>query len=120
MEEETLAQRVRRLRLRSGMSQYALAAAIGVTRQHVYDVERGHIQRLRGSTLGKYARVLGESPSYIEYGHDRLPGAGEEWPSLEVALRHTSALSDDRIAHVARIVHAFEAEQRLEEITPKG
>ncbi|GAC1474428.1 MAG: hypothetical protein PVSMB7_29460 [Chloroflexota bacterium] len=116
MEEETLAQRIRRLRFRRSLSQYGLAAEIGVTRQHVYDVERGHIKRLRGSTLAKYADALGESPSYIEYGYDRAPAEGQGWPTLEVALRHTTRLSEDQITQVVRIVHALEAEQELARI----
>jgi transcriptional regulator with XRE-family HTH domain len=113
MAEETLAQRVRRLRLQRGLSQYALADLARVTRQHVYDVERGHIKRLRGSTLARYAEALSESPVYIEYGYDRPPGKAEEWPPLEVALRHTSRLGDEEITQVARIVRALEAEQEL-------
>lgn len=113
MVEETLAQRVRRLRLQRSLSQYALADLARVTRQHVYDVERGHIKRLRGSTLARYAEALNESPVYIEYGYDRPPSAEEEWPSIEVALRHTSRLTDEEIGQVVRIVRALEAEQEL-------
>ncbi|MBV9281710.1 MAG: helix-turn-helix transcriptional regulator [Chloroflexi bacterium] len=115
MEQETLGERVRRLRKARGLSQDGLARQLGVTRQQVYQVERGDQQHMRKSTLQRYAQVLDVSERYLETGFEPFSGASDtSWPPLEVCLRHTSRLSEEDIAQVKRIIEALEARQELE------
>jgi transcriptional regulator with XRE-family HTH domain len=112
---ETLAQRVRRLRRARGLSQEDLARLVGVSKTQVYLVEGGHTRNPQPSRLRRYAEALGVSLDYLQFGHDaEPPGGGVEWPPLEVCLRHTSTLTEEEIAQVAKIVRALEAQQRRE------
>jgi len=69
LHSETLADRVRCLRLSRHMSRIELANAAGVSKSHVHQIEHGQRTRMRLSTLGKYARALGVPESYIDYGY---------------------------------------------------
>ncbi len=112
---ETFAQRVRRLRQARGFSQEDLARRVGVSKTQVYLVESGRTLNPQPGKLRRYAQALGVSLDYLQYGHDPgPPGGGSEWPPLEVCLRHTSTLTEEEIAQIARIVRALEAEQRRE------
>ena len=116
MKRETLGARVRRLRQAKGLSQDGLAREVGVTRQQVYQVERGDQEHMRRDTRAKYARVLGVSEEYLETGYESFDPGQNEWPALEVCLRHTSRLSEEDIAQVKRIIEALEARQDLEQL----
>jgi len=115
MSEETLGQRVRRLRLARGLSQEELAHQVGVSKTQVYLVENGTTRSPQAEVLRGYARVLGISLSYLTTGVDgTAPTDSEAWPPLEVYLRHTLTLSDEEIAQIVRIVRALEMEQQRE------
>jgi SOS-response transcriptional repressor LexA len=60
--------RVRLLRKRLGITQDELAAAAGLTRPHVSDIERGRIAALRGPTLDALAGALGVSAAFLAFG----------------------------------------------------
>jgi len=113
--EETLGQRVRRLRLARGLSQEELAHQAGVSKTQVYLVENGTTRSPQGEVLRGYARALDISLSYLTTGvDDTAPTNSEAWPPLEVYLRHTLTLSDEEIAQIVRIVRALEMEQQRE------
>ncbi len=116
MKRETLGERVRRLRQARGLSQDGLARLVGVTRQQVYQVERGDQEHMRRDTRQRYAKVLGISEEYLETGFESFDPGENEWPPLEVCLRHTSRLSEEDIAQVKRIIEALEARQELEQL----
>lgn len=115
LDVESLGQRIRALRTGKGLSQDELARVTERSRQHVFQVERGDIRHLRGETLKRYAQALGVSERYLETGHE-LPPRGEDWPPLDVCLRHTTKLSEEQIDQVERLVHALEAEQKLAQL----
>lgn len=116
---ETLGQRIRSLRIGKGYSQDELARLTERSRQHVFQVERGDIRHLRGETLRRYARALNVSERYLETGHE-LPPRGDDWPPLDVCLRHTTRLSEEQIDHVERLIRWLEAEQQMAEILAAG
>jgi transcriptional regulator with XRE-family HTH domain len=112
---ETLAQRVRRLRLDRGLAQEELARQVGVSKTQVYLVENGLTKNPRPERLRRYARALGVTPEYLREGRGpERPQAEGELPPLEVCLRHTSRLNEAEIAQIVRIVRALEAEQERE------
>lgn len=113
--DESLGERVRRLRLNRGFSQEELARQIGVSKTQVYLVEAGKTRAPQAEVLRGYARALGISLTYLKNGGDPEPAAAaERWPPLEVYLRHVSTLAEDEIAHIVRIVRALEREQQRE------
>lgn len=113
--DESLGERVRRLRLNRGFSQEELARQIGVSKTQVYLVEAGKTRAPQAEVLRGYARALGISLTYLKNGGDPEPAvATERWPPLEVYLRHVSTLAEDEIAHIVRIVRALEREQQRE------
>lgn len=114
-QDETLGDRLRRLRRERGLSQEALAHMVGVSKSQVYLVEKGVTRAPHPGRLRAYAAVLGVTMEYLLHGDKVRPlGGTQEWPSLEVYLRETSSLAPEEIIQVARIVHALEAEQRAE------
>lgn len=114
-ENESLSDRVRRLRTARGFSQEELARRVGVSKTQVYLVESGQTKAPRPARLQRYARALGVTLEYLRDGRGpEVPDRKEEWPALDVCLRHTSTLSEEEIAQVVRIVRALEAEQRRE------
>lgn len=113
--DESLGERVRRLRLDRGFSQEELARQIGVSKTQVYLVEAGKTRAPQAEVLRGYARALGISLTHLKNGGELEPSAAaESWPPLEVYLRHISTLAEDEIAHIVRVVRALEREQQRE------
>jgi transcriptional regulator with XRE-family HTH domain len=69
--------RIRALRLESGTSQEALAAAIGVSFQQVQKYEKG-VNRVAASTLMEIARALGVGVEAL-YPREGKTGSREIW-----------------------------------------
>lgn len=116
-EQESLSARVRRLRTIKGLSQEGMARRVGVSKTQVHLVESGKTGKPQAETLRNYARVLGVSVAYLNGERDAPSNEGarvDPWPPLEIYLRHTSVLSDEEIAQVARIVRALELDQQRE------
>jgi len=111
---ESLAERVRRLRIAKGLSQEALARLVGVSKTQVYLVERGTTRRPQPEALNRYANALGVTVDYLLTGQTAPTDTEGAWPPIEAYLRHTSNLSEAEIAQVARIIRALEMEQRRE------
>lgn len=110
---EGLGVRVRRLRKNARLSQDALARAVGMSRQHVFQVERGVHENMRMDTVGRYAAALGVSEQYLLSGREVNEMEGERLPALDSYLRSALDLEEDQIAHVERSIAAFAAERRL-------
>ncbi len=70
---ETLAQRLRRLREREGLSQGALSRRSGVSGATISRIEAGTVTNPLSENLGELARALHISPSYLLYGGEPLP-----------------------------------------------
>jgi transcriptional regulator with XRE-family HTH domain len=58
--DETIGQRLARLRKERGITQTELAAELGVTQSHVSEWERGNL-RLHGELIAELTRLLGVS-----------------------------------------------------------
>jgi SOS-response transcriptional repressor LexA len=63
MAEETIGQRLRRLRLAAGLSIRAFAKHSGVDREHIYQIEGGKVKSITLKTAQRLAKGLGRSPS---------------------------------------------------------
>jgi transcriptional regulator with XRE-family HTH domain len=111
MVAERPGERVRRLRTQRGLSQNDLAQRLGVTRQQVYQVERGTQQHMRPGTLSRYAEALNVSERYLDTGIDFQSGP---LPPIEEYLRIATSLSEEDARTVARIVRALESQQGVD------
>jgi transcriptional regulator with XRE-family HTH domain len=110
-DSETLADRVRRLRLSRHMSRIELAYAAGVSKSHVHQIETGQRTRMRLVTLAKYARTLGVPPSYIDYGYgNEHIKSSEPRVELTATLRQAIELEDHQIEQVLRLIQGFQGE----------
>lgn len=83
--DRRLGERVKGLRLARGMSQQAVADALGVSAQQVQKYERG-INRISVSTLLVLARGLGVSPHTLLGALDHAPGEDLPMTQRERAL----------------------------------
>lgn len=110
---EGLGIRVRRLRYKAGMSQDELARAVAMSRQHVFQVEKGIHENMRMDTVARYAAVLGVSEQYLLSGRETFDVDPERLPPLDSYLRAKLALSEDEIAHLERTVRGFAAERLI-------
>lgn len=66
--EESLGQRIRRLRRRKGLSVDKFSKLADVSKNQVTQIETGVTRQLRSDTLSRYAEVLGVSVEYILTG----------------------------------------------------
>ena len=69
---QTTGQLIVTLRMARGMSQPALAKAIGISQPSMHAIESGKTKKLRGDTLAGLCRVLNVSPDVL-LGKRRLP-----------------------------------------------
>jgi len=70
---EELGRRVRKARIDSGISQASLAAALGLTRSSVANLEAGR-QRIQAHSLVSVAAALSLDPQELLPGNSALPG----------------------------------------------
>lgn len=80
---QTMGQRIRTLREAQGMTQEALAKAIGVSRGAVAQWELGVVANVRLQAFLRLCETLRTTPQYLLYGSDRsrsrpLPRAAGE------------------------------------------
>lgn len=81
---ESIGDRIKRLRLIKGMTQQEIADIAGVSRAAVTQWESGVAKGLRPENLLPVAKVLGVSVEYLVTGDDKTPGA--ELPVLDTEL----------------------------------
>lgn len=94
--DESLGERLRRLRLGRGMKAAALARAAGLSRQEISDIELGKRRLPGAATLGRIAGVLGVSLDELLSGQ-RPAGQSDEQVLLaqaEVGRLLTEARQD--------------------------
>lgn len=65
-----LANRIKRLREERGLSQSELGQLVGTTKQTIYKYEKGIVANLKQTKIGKLAKALGVSPSYLLFGDE--------------------------------------------------
>lgn len=65
---ETTGQRIRATREKKGISQVALARAVGIKPPSLSEIERGETKRPSGEVLVKIAHSLGVTPDYLLTG----------------------------------------------------
>lgn len=107
-----LGQRVRALREAHGMSQTAVARALGVTQSNVSEMERG----VRGLTIHqvtKFARVLDTSTDAILVGNhaSRAKASGRSVRVMR-RLRRIEQLSEPRQRAVLKVLDALLDQER--------
>ena len=66
---ETVAERLTRLRKARGMTQEELAKKAGVTRHLISHIETGRVERPKD--MDKIARALGVSPALVQFGEEK-------------------------------------------------
>jgi transcriptional regulator with XRE-family HTH domain len=103
MATETLAERLKRLRVAKGLSQNALGTQARLLSggQAIYKVEAGQ-RRFQPDTAARVAAVLDTTPEYLLYGF--RPTYTGDMPPLDVYLRETHALRDDDISAITHLV----------------
>jgi transcriptional regulator with XRE-family HTH domain len=113
MSEETLGQRVRRLRLARGLSQEELAHQVGVSKTQVYLVENGTTRSPRRryceAMRVSLASPCRTSPPVLMAQRLPIPRPGLH---LRCTFVTPWTLSDEEIAQIVRIVRALEMEQQ--------
>jgi transcriptional regulator with XRE-family HTH domain len=103
-----LAAAIKRYRKAKGMSQYALAAAIGVPDSTIYRLERGEFKLPKPDTLQRIARALDvEFEELFEIAGYDAPGL----PEVPVYLRRKLDLSDEATAKVERYIERIKKQE---------
>lgn len=113
-------ERLRRLRLQSGLSQTALAQSAGVTFQQIQKYERG-TNRISASKLMEFAQMLNTPVSSFFAGYDDAPEAppvkqAEPHPFLataegnELARLFSKIPDQNRRRHVLALIHNLATE----------
>ena len=103
-----LAAAIKRHRKTKGMSQYALAAAIGVPDSTIYRLERGEFKLPKPDTLQRIARALDvEFEELFELAGYDAPGL----PEVPVYLRRKLDLSDEGQAKVERYIERIKKQE---------
>jgi transcriptional regulator with XRE-family HTH domain len=88
-------QRIRRARLARGMTQNALATAVGVSRSAVAQWETDRAGQVRAN-LTRIASVLGVSVEYLLHGHEGEMGGPENATELALLRLYRACTEDDR------------------------
>lgn len=71
MNEETIGQRLRRLREAAGLSKRELAKRSGIDREHIYQIEGGKVKSITLKTAERLAKGLGKPPAvFFGNGHN--------------------------------------------------
>jgi len=101
--DQHVGQRVRAQRLLKGMSQQALASALGLTFQQVQKYERG-VNRIGAGRLSQIAAVLGTSIGFFYEGAPRAGGPKSEDDARMMRLTGFLATKQGQ-----QLVRSFEA-----------
>ena len=87
-------ERIKALRIKNGMSQYALALKVGYEgRSAISKVEQGK-RDISQSMIVKYAEALGVTPAYLLYGDEENPST--EMAEGEEILKAFNSLSPEK------------------------
>jgi transcriptional regulator with XRE-family HTH domain len=86
---ESIAQRIKALRVGRGLNQTELAEAVGVRQSTISDIERG--ANFEASTLMALSKVLLKSPQFIMTGQPEANELSEEEANVITALRSAAA-----------------------------
>jgi transcriptional regulator with XRE-family HTH domain len=73
MTENTIAGRLRAMRIASGVSSYRIGQLGGLTRGHVGIIETGHAENPRVDTIRRICVVLGCTTDYLAFGDGCAP-----------------------------------------------
>lgn len=74
MATETMAERIKRLRVEAGLTQDELASRLGIQKSAVAKYESGRVENLKRGTIKKMAIIFNVTPSYLMcFSDDRLP-----------------------------------------------
>jgi transcriptional regulator with XRE-family HTH domain len=99
---------IKRHRKAKGLSQYALAAAVGVPDSTIYRLERGEFKLPKADTLQRIARALDvDFEELFELAGYDAPGL----PEVPVYLRRKFDLSDEAQAKVERYIERIRKQE---------
>lgn len=117
--DDLVGARIRETRRRLGLTQEALAQAVGVSRSAVAQWETGRAGQLRGN-LARIGAVLGVSVTYLMAGGDSDgPPVAENGTELAL-LRLYRACSDEDRAFLLRTAHRLARAAAAEPESPAG
>jgi transcriptional regulator with XRE-family HTH domain len=104
--DETLGQRLARIRKQCGVTQIELAEKLGITQSLISDYERNHL-RLPAEMAVRFALTLEVSMDELLHPKARRNGTGK--PSLKVLrrMRQIERLPPNRQALVLKTIDAF-------------
>ena len=71
--KETMADRIKRLRIEAGMTQEELAEHLGTQKAIISKYESGRVSNLKRETIKKMADIFNVTPSYLMCFEDELP-----------------------------------------------
>lgn len=105
----TMGEKIKSLRLTSGMSQTELGDKIGVQTSAIYKYENGLVVNLKASTLKRLAEVLGTTPTYLMGFEDEVrptpvPESGPLSPGRQALLDAVKDMDDDTARAVLEVV----------------
>ncbi len=102
---ETVGQRIKKRRMELGISQAALARAIGIKPPSLADIESGKTKRAAGQTLIDLARELRTDPEYF------LSGVSKPSPvAADPSVYQLSASEEKLILHFRQLSPGQQAE----------
>jgi transcriptional regulator with XRE-family HTH domain len=78
---QTMAERIRALRIARGLSQQQLAEKCGVTKGAVSQWELALTENIKLPVFLALCEVLGTDPHYLVFGPDRAPGKASKKPA---------------------------------------
>lgn len=74
----TMAETIRMLRIRHGMTQEQLGNILGVQKSAIRKYESGRVENIPRSSIKRMAEVFGVTPSYLMGWEDKTPTAEQE------------------------------------------
>lgn len=105
---EGFGDRLRRLRSQRGWSMDELCRQSGVSRNHIWQLEKGQRRYPRQDTFDRLAKAFDVSPFYLEHGYEPDSPVPPEFNNPALALRATTKLNEQQIKQVLAIIDVME------------
>ena len=103
----TLADRIRAARTQANMSQAQLAKLCGISQASLSELESGKSKSLKGNTLLRLARALGQPPEWFSEGSAFVESPSPRNPEEEKLLVEFRKLSLSEKRIVVRMIRAI-------------
>jgi transcriptional regulator with XRE-family HTH domain len=105
MSNETMAAKIKALRLQKGMTLEEVANIVGVGKSTVRKWETGMIANMKRDKIASLARALGTTPAYL-MGWEDVQKTNDLLADIIVRLR-----TDDSFSEIVQILHGLDPEK---------